>query len=287
MRLGSVTFVAILAAFCALAARANGPSAGSVEEFAVQTGRGVISVRVLSPPADQIAKDPALLLTFAMDRATSLGKQPYSFAAEHFVAHGHRAASFDLPNHGDRIDKYGEAIEGMRNAFVAGDDPFAAFVADGAAVIDACIARGIANPGRIAVAGTSRGGYMALRLLAADRRVTAGAGFAPVTDWRELREFAADRDRADVAELQLTRFVPGMIGKRVFIAIGKTDTRVSTQRCEDFVAALADANRAGGKDPGLVAFHLTDDPGHSCGDAWYDLGRTALLWAVTGNGKTP
>ncbi|MBM3290766.1 MAG: alpha/beta fold hydrolase, partial [Candidatus Hydrogenedentes bacterium] len=231
--------------------------------------------------------EPALLLTFAMDRATSLTKHPYCFAAEYFLAQGHRAASFDLPNHGDRVNAHGQQIEGMRNAFAAGDDPFAAFVADGRAVIDACIARGIAKPGRIAVAGTSRGGYMALRLLSGDERIAAAAAFAPVTDWRELREFAADRENADVANLQLVHFVPGMIGKQVFIAIGKTDTRVSTQHCQEFADALIAANAKAARAPALVEFHLTDDPGHSCADEWYERGRAALLQATLSGPPAP
>ena len=276
-----LTYAALF--FCANAGAEQGPGSASVEDLSVTANGRTFAVRVLSPPADKLAKDPALLLTFAMDRVTSLEKRPYSLAAEYFVAQGHRAASFDLPNHGERIDHHGEGIEGMHNAFVAGDDPFAMFVADGKAAIDECVKRGLARPARIAVAGTSRGGYMALRLLAADGRIAAGAGFAPVTDWCELREFAADRDRADVAQLRLVNFIPGMLGKRVFIAIGKMDTRVSTQRCQEFADKLTATSARAGHASELVEFHLTDDPGHSCSEEWRNRGQVALLRGVTAN----
>src|SRR5690606_36297904 len=133
-------------------------------------------------------KNPALFFAFALDRNTTLTKRPYCLAAEYFLENGHRAASFDLPSHGDRVGAQRSGIDGFRDAFVAGNDVFAGFVAEGKAVIDECIKRGIATPGRIAVGGTSRGGYMSLRLLAGDDRIVAGAGFAPVTDWRDLRE---------------------------------------------------------------------------------------------------
>ena len=276
--------VAALFLWIAVSARAAEPAMtpdtiaqARAEEFPVTVSDRTITVRVLSPPEGKLAADPALVLTFAMDRATSLSARPYCFAAEYFLEQGHRAASFDLPAHGDRIDARGSAIEGMRNRFVAGDYPFAGFVEDGKAVIDECIKRGLAKPGRIAVAGTSRGGYMALRLLAGDRRVAAGAGFAPVTDWRELREFAADKDRADVAALQLANFIPGMLGKQVYVAIGKTDTRVGTRRCQEFVDALTKASSDAGGKAASVEFHLTDDGGHSCGEEWYDRGRRFLL----------
>lgn len=252
------------------------------EEFPVQVNGATLTVRVLTPPADKLAHNPALLLAFAMDRNTTLTKRPYCLAAEFFLENGHRAASFDLPAHGDRVGTLRSGIDGFRDAFVAGNDVFAGFVAEGKAVIDECIKHGLAAPGRIAVGGTSRGGYMSLRLLAGDDRIVAGAGFAPVTDWRDLREFTEDKTRDDVAALQLSNFVPGMIGKKVFVAVGKTDERVSTAKCQAFVEALKKSNSAANRPADTVEFHMTDDPGHSLDDAWYEKGRAFLLSSVTG-----
>lgn len=249
----------------------------TAQEFPVTVEGRTITVKVLSPPTETLAADPALLLTFATDRNQSLADRPYGLTADYFLCKGHRAASFDLPAHGERVDKFGGQIAGLRNAFVAGVDPFAMFVKDGTAVIGECIKRGLAKPGRIAVAGTSRGGYMALRLLAGDDRIAAGAGYAPVTDWSELTEFAADKTRGDVRDLQLVNFVKGMTGKHVYVAIGKTDARVSTQRCQEFVQALANANMDLGKPADLVDFHLTEDAGHSLSKPWYERGRKLLL----------
>jgi dienelactone hydrolase len=251
------------------------------ETFDVTVSGRKLTIRVLSPEADHMAKEPALLLTFATDRNTSLTTRPYCLSAEYFLANGHRAASFDLPAHGDRVDQYGGQISGMRNAFVAGVDPFAMFAEDGKAVIDECIHRGLATAGRIAIAGTSRGGYMALRLLAADSRIAAGAGYAPVTDWRDLTEFAEDKSSDGVAGLRLSNFVSGMAKKHVFVAIGRTDTRVSTKSCEQFVAALKAAIADASQAEKLVSFQLTDDPGHTLGPKWYGMGREFLLKSLT------
>lgn len=280
-------FIALFAGFAApTESYANPPNAGgelacvaqaAVQEFPVSVEGRTITVKVLSPPAEKLVADPALLLTFATERNQSLADRPYRLTADYFLSKGHRAASFDLPAHGDRVDRFGGQIAGFRNAFVAGVDPFAMFVKDGAAVIDECIKRGLVKPGRIAVAGTSRGGYMALRLLASDDRITAGAGYAPVTDWRELAEFAADKTRDDVRDLQLVNFVEGMAGKHVYVAIGKTDTRVSTQRCQAFVESLSKANADSGLPTTLVDFQLTSDTGHSLSDSWYERGRKWLL----------
>ncbi len=241
-------------------------SAQAIESFKVKE----LVVAVSSPAEGKLAKDPALLLTFAGERETSLLKEPYCKAAKIFLQNGHRAASFDLPGHGERVDKFGKSIGSFKNAFVAGTDVFANFAEDGRAVISECIRRGLAKPGRIVVAGTSRGGYMALRLLAGDDRVVAGAGFAPVTDWRMLTEFATVKNRADVADLRLANFAKRMTGRHVYLAIGKDDGRVSTEACRDLQRTLASAGS-------LVEFNLTDDKGHTMGAAGYEKGARLLL----------
>ncbi|MFA6240179.1 MAG: prolyl oligopeptidase family serine peptidase [Candidatus Hydrogenedentales bacterium] len=246
-------------------------------EFDVQAGGRSVTARLLSPPQERLAADPALLLTFCSDRFTSSSVKPYCLPAEGFLAHGHRVVSFDLPMHGERVGAHGAEIAGLRNAFVAGEDPFAMFVEDGKAVISECIQRGWARPGRIAVSGTSRGGYMALRLLAADERIAAGAGFAPVTDWSVLTEFAADRDREDVKGLWLSHFAHELAGRNIYIAIGSHDNRVDTQRCQQFYADLCKANEGTQHSASCVEFHVTEDKGHSMGDASYSQGRESLL----------
>ncbi|MCC6796362.1 MAG: prolyl oligopeptidase family serine peptidase [Candidatus Hydrogenedentes bacterium] len=252
----------------------------TAEEFPVAVDGTTITVRVLTPPANKLAKNPALFMAFAVDRNTTLTKRPYCLAAEYFLENGHRALSFDLPSHGDRVGALRSGIDGFRDAFVAGNNVFAGFVWEGKAVIDECIKRGLATPGRIAVGGTSRGGYMSLRLLAGDDRIVAGAGFAPVTDWRDLREFSEDKTREDVAALYLSNFIPALAGKHVFVAIGKTDERVSTAKCQAFAESLQQANTAANKPAGTVDFHLTDDAGHSLSDTWYEKGRAFLLQSV-------
>lgn len=247
------------------------------EQFTVSVGERQFTVTALSPPTDKLADDPCLLLTFGADRSIALFSEPYSLCAKAFLERGHRALSFDMPAHGERIGQYGQWIGGWRNAFLAGGDPFAMFVEDGRAVISECIRRGWAKPGRIAVAGPSRCGYMVLRLLAADDRIAAGAGLAPVTDWRDLSEFEAERERRDVADLRLKRFVAGMVGKFVYLTIGAHDYRVSTRSCRGLARALVRANAKAGYDESYVEFHATDHEGHRLWGAQCVQGGESLL----------
>ena len=246
-----------------------------VSERSLPTGSREVTARLHTP--HRLADHPALLLSFAGDRLTSLTVEPYCLAAMAFLAKGHRVMSIDLPNHGDRVDAFGEGITGFRNAFIAGTDPFALFVADGKAATDTAIALGIAEPGRIVVCGTSRGGYMALRLLAAEARIVAGAGFAPVTDWRDLNEFAADREQADVADLSLSRFADAFRDKAVFLAIGNHDERVNTARCTRFYLDVYQDRISAEKDGRDIDFYCTTDAGHTCSREWYFRGANFLL----------
>lgn len=233
-----------------------------------------VAVRLQRPIQEQAAAARLLLLSFASDSAHSLTVAPYRLVADCFLAAGHLALSFDLPNHGTQVNSYGEGITGMRNAQVAGANPFDAFVRQGMAVIDSCLDQGLARPGYIAVCGTSRGGYMALRLLAADARIAAGAGFAPVTDWRYLHEFDSDRERQDVMALKLSSYAARLAQKNLFLVIGNDDQRVSTESCRRLYVDVEQRKQTNDLSS---EFHITADQGHSCSPKWYAKGADFLL----------
>lgn len=242
-------------------------------------GRKFIAT-ILSPPNNKLAKNPALLVTMGGNRKDALFTYPYSQTPSAFLEHGHRVVTFDLPCHGDRIDRFGDGIIGFREMFLAGVDPFKVCIEDAQAVITECIHRGWATPGRIAAEGASRCGYVALRLLAADERVGVAAGLAPVTDWRALGEFRKLRDREDVAELQLTNFVKPMIGRRIYLAIGKIDNRVSTASCQAFFQTLEKAQANVGYDASYVELNLTDDENHSINSGYHQSIEFLLKWTT-------
>lgn len=231
-----------------------------------------LTCALASPPAPSPA--PALLLTFSGTRQMSLGRHPYDLAAKAFLEAGHYALSFDLPCHGDRVNAHGEGIAGMCAALTAGQDPFARFVADGKAVIDACQAGGL-GAGGIFAYGISRGGYCALRLAAADPRVRGVSGIAPVTDWRVLREFAAVRDRPEVEALALDHFAPALARRPVFLIIGNRDGRVGAHRCLGFATRIFESEAGSGESSTQV--RVVDAPGHGLPDEGYVAGAEFLL----------
>ena len=240
-----------------------------------------IPIRLHLPEHQRPMSDRVLLLSFAGDRETSLTVAPYRLASEVFLEEGHNVLSIDLPNHGSQINDDGEGIPGMRNAFIGGRSPFEGFVGHAGAAIDYCVAEGIAEPGRITACGTSRGGYMALRLLAQDERIVAGTGFSPVTDWRYLSEFDSDSGRPNVAALALSNYTRILAEKAVFLAIGSNDKRVNSSSCLGLSVALHEARRKAGHSSDGLEFHCTEDTGHSCGDSWYRKGAQFLLEQIT------
>jgi pimeloyl-ACP methyl ester carboxylesterase len=241
------------------------------ERIAGATGQ--LTYTVVEPERDP---QPGLLLTFGMSRQSALGEHPHSIPAGAFLAAGRRVVSFDLPCHGERIGRHGEGITGMVAAFLAGDDPFTSFVADGAQAIDACLRHGLHAGGAVVVCGISRAGYCALRLAAADRRIAAVAALAPVTDWRQLHEWSATRERPEVAGLAIERCAQPLAGRPVYLAIGNRDERVGTASCLRFATRLWEAAAGNGAGAGSE-LHIVDSAGHALADEWRLDGARFLL----------
>ncbi|MBX3011039.1 MAG: hypothetical protein KF832_06005 [Caldilineaceae bacterium] len=228
------------------------------------------------PPAPPADAPSILLLTFSSTRQASFHEAPYNLPAQLFAEAGHAVASFDLPNHGEQINAYGEGIVGMCAAFCAGADPFRQFIAQSQAVIDACLAQGIGTGGIVAC-GVSRAGYCALRLAAADPRVHAVAGLAPVVDWRPLREFALVREEPAVAALALTHWATALAGRPVFMSMGNNDLRVSSAACVELGRRLLEIEEAAQATASALELYIVPSAGHALADAWRLAGAQFLL----------
>jgi hypothetical protein len=248
-------------------------------DFPIEVGDQILKGVLAEPEDGRLAESPAVLLTFAMTCQEALHTPPQDEAAKVFVAAGHRAVSFDLPEHGARIAPGQQGgISGMCAAVLEGKDPFEQFVREGRAAVDACLQRKLAAPGRIFVCGVSRGGYCALRLAAADARIGGVAGLAPVTDWRVVREFAAAKARPEVAALTLDNYVAQLAGRPVYLAIGNQDRRVGTDCCVRLANCLFAEQARQGLEHGSTCLHVVDDsPGHSLNLRWRHDGAEFLL----------
>lgn len=260
-----------------------------ITEQVIATLSGSLPYLLHRPTVSDRASDPALLLTFATTARSAFQDKPHDIPFRHFAEAGHYVATFDLPHHGSCVDHFGEGIEGMCQAFVAGQDPFARFIADGQAVIDACLTQGIGQNGKFVVCGVSRAGYCALRLAASDPRIRGIAALAPVTDWRRLREFAAVKEQPAVAALAIDNWVTQLADRAVYLAIGNHDDRVGTDSFLRFAHRLFEAQDAlNSSSPTLPAssgrmkqMHVIDSPGHTLTDEWRSRGASFLLQTIS------
>ena len=235
----------------------------------------------LHPAQEEAA---ALLLTFSSTRQASFYEEPYDIPARLFAGAGHAVVSFDLPNHGEQTNGFGQGIEGFCAAFCAGQDPFVQFVEQAKAVIDACLAQGLGRGG-IFACGVSRAGYCALRLAAADQRIGGVAGLAPVIDWRNLREFATVREQPAVARLALDHWAEALAGRAIFLAIGNYDERVSSAACVRFGLRLAEIEEARAMAHSRIQLHVVAAQGHALGVEWRTAGAEFLLAQVQNETK--
>ncbi|MCE7988010.1 MAG: hypothetical protein DYG89_43145 [Caldilinea sp. CFX5] len=248
----------------------------TITESTVVTATGKLTYWLHRPAQAQATSQNGLLLTFSSTRQSAFYEAPQEIPARLFAAAGYAVVSFDLPHHGEQVNRFGQGIDGFCAAFCAGDDPFAQFIEQGKAVIDACLAQGIGQGGIVAC-GVSRAAYCALRLAAADQRIRAVAGLAPVTDWRRLREFAAVRDQPKIAALALDHWAAQLADRPLYLAIGNDDARVGSDACVRFVLRLMEARQAVSDPPPALQFYLVDSPGHSLADEWRRAGAEFLL----------
>ncbi len=148
--------------------------------------------------------------------------------------------SIDLPYHGGLKTK-GEPGElvGWAVAVSRGID----FVQENnkrmKSVLEYLIAEGYADKKKIALCGTSRGGFLALQFAAAEPMVKSLAVFAPVTDLSVLREFAGIK-KTDIPMLfSLENKIEVLSGKWIWVVIGNMDTRVNTDEVIRFARNIS------------------------------------------------
>jgi len=147
--------------------------------------------------------------------------------------------SIDLPCHGQER-RPGEPPElgGWRHRLEQGEDPVADTATRLANVLDHLVAGGRVNPGRIAIIGTSRGGFMALQVAAREPRIACAVAYAPVTELSALREFRGAESLPAVSAAALREQAGRLAGRPVWITIGANDDRVGTDKAIAFAAAV-------------------------------------------------
>lgn len=182
---------------------------------------------------------PTLVLLASTPEVT-LGNDDYLQAGVTLSKQGYLCVSLDLPCHGqERAPGEPDGLAGWRYRLEKGED----FVGDlqrrTRAMLDYLIVNKLTDPNRIAACGTSRGGFSALHVAAADKRIRCVAAMAPVTDLMVLEEFKTLSPPDKAAALSIEKHAEKLVDQGVWIVIGDRDVRVGTDHAIAFARRLS------------------------------------------------
>ncbi len=233
----------------------------SAQDFTLHATPGGVEYGIWGTSGEKPA--PTLMI-FSGSIENTLSKPYFRQCGNALSEKGYLCVSIDLPCHGKEAIK-GEpsGIAGWNHRIAKGENIVEEFQKRASEVLDHLIETKIADPNRIAAAGTSRGGFLAIQFAAHDERVNCVAGFAPVTNLTALREFAGNEELPLVTRLSLESQAKRLAGKPVWVIIGDRDERVSTRSAMDFAMALS--SEAVAKDvPSQLELHVVSEPrGHT------------------------
>ena len=212
-----------------------------------------------------------LLFQFGGTIKDALTNPDFCRSSDLLIERGWRVVSIDLPVHGTEV-REGETewdMNGWRKRLERGENLMADFMRRGTAVLDHCVAQRIADPDRIAAAGSSRGGFSALHLAAADGRPKWIGAIAPLTKLTVPREFEPAQYLTAARALAVHNLVDKLVGKSVWICIGNDDQRVGTDSTIEFSRRLVETNKGRGLEAD-VELHVLNYDGHLSTPADHD-----------------
>jgi len=212
--------------------------------------------------AKPAAPSPTLFV-FANDLIGTLRKDEFNKVGKLLSKEGFLSVALDMPCHGEEV-RQGEpaGLEGWVARLRSEDEFIPTFTKNASSVLDHLIAEGYTDRDRVALCGTSRGGFIALHFAAAEPRIRCVAAFAPVTDLVGIREFDGLQNHAPTKALALARHAGKLAGRPIWICIGNNDERVDTDRAIAFTREVVKASVAQKKPP-LVELHVMTSAGHT------------------------
>lgn len=208
------------------------------------------------------APAPTLFVLASEIEVTLVGPD-FNKVGRFLAPQGWLSVALDVSCHG-QDSKPGEptGLAGWRARMEKGDNFTVSLARQVSEVLDHLIAEGYTDKSRVALCGTSRGGFMALHCAALEPRFRAVAAFAPVTDLLKVSEFSG-LEKNDLANsLKLVHLADKLAGRSIWICIGNNDERVSTDECIAFTRAVT-KSAISRKLPAEIEIHVMPSIGHS------------------------
>ncbi len=180
---------------------------------------------------------PALFY-FALSAEDSLGKDPYNQLVSHLSFLPLRIFSLTLPAHEKGLPPE-KALTTWAKAFAEGRDVLSPFFDRAHRALTSLIEENWIAPGRLAVAGLSRGAFVAAHLAARCPEVATLLGFAPLISLAKASEFSALATDPLVLALDLHQLAPDLYNRNIRFYSGNNDRRVGTEHAFSFINTLA------------------------------------------------
>jgi esterase FrsA len=176
---------------------------------------------------------PALFY-FALSAQDSLRLDPFNQPVAYLSSLPMRIFSMTLPGHENQLPPT-EALHVWAQEMARGHN----FVADFAQKVKMAVEmlQDVLIADRIAVAGLSRGAFIATHAAAVTPQLRWILGFAPLTQLAFAKEFHGLQGDPTA----LMHLAPQLFDRQIRFYIGNLDTRVGTRKCFDFVEKVANA----------------------------------------------
>ncbi len=194
------------------------------------------SLSFIGPDLD-VGPLPALFY-FALAAQESLGKDPYNQPAAYLSSLPMRIFSMDVPHHGPGLSSETALIQ-WASEFARGKNIISHYVDTVCQTLDQLIQQNVLIPDKIAVAGLSRGAFLATHVAARYSPIQWILGFAPLTQVGLGKDFQEIKESPLLKELDLETLIPQLTSRKLRFYIGNLDHRVSTRSCFNFIENLS------------------------------------------------
>jgi predicted esterase len=194
-----------------------------------------VRVAYLGPHLD-FGPLPALFY-FALSAEDSLCLDPFNQPAAYLSSLPMRVFSLTLPGHENQLPPT-QALYQWAHQIAEGHNVIAHFVAQIKLAVHALSSLNTLIPERIAVAGLSRGAFIATHAAAEIPEFRWILGFAPLTRLSFAKEFQEIPSHPLVQGLALETLTERLVDRHLRFYIGNLDTRVSTRLCFEFIEKL-------------------------------------------------
>lgn len=188
----------------------------------------------VGPEIDQTSDLPCLVY-LALSAKESLQVDPFCQIVTFLEEYPIRIFSVDLPYHGDNLPSV-EGITRWAEAIERHEDLLSTFLDDLETSLRLLFAH--IKPSSIAIAGLSRGGFLASHIAGRMDEISSLIAFAPLTDPSQCLELIPVQESPLLTKLDLRFLTQRLASKKIRVHIGNRDQRVHTDSCYAWVRSL-------------------------------------------------